>query len=324
MDIKEIIQAPVKTELAAFKNYYSGVLSSDIPILNEALVYVGDTVGKMMRPILVLLAARSCGNVCDATFSAAAALELLHTASLLHDDVIDESDMRRGQPSLNAVYSNRVAILTGDYLFSSSLNCIAKTKNIEIIETLSDVGRALSSGEMMQLQFQKSGGFCEENYLEMIRRKTAALFACCGKLGALSAGVDSAVAAGYERFGELLGICFQIRDDIFDYFDSNIGKPTGSDMREGKITLPALYVLRTLQEPAVARLNTKLQGGDTLHEEEISELIEFSKNFGGIDYALERIDTFRSEALSALPPGIPDDCRVALESYLDYSINRKK
>ncbi len=324
MDIKDIIQAPIKEEFAAFRKYYSQILSSDIPLLNEALAYVSDTVGKMMRPILVLLAAKSCGNVGNVAFSAAAALELLHTASLLHDDVIDESDMRRGLPSLNAVYSNRVAILTGDYLFSSSLYNVAKTENMDIVKALSNVGRALSSGEMLQLQFQKKGGFSEENYIEMIRRKTASLFACCGRLGALSSGAAKGVADSFERFGELLGICFQIKDDIFDYYDSNVGKPTGSDMREGKITLPALYALRTSNDSVVARLNDKLQRGILLDDDEIAGLIDISKNAGGIEYALECIDRYRSEALSVLPSDIPADCRMALEGYLEYVISREK
>lgn len=324
MDLKTVIQAPIKQEFEVFKEYYNAQFNSEIPLLNSTLCSVSSSVGKMMRPMLLLLAAKSCGAVSSVTHAAAASLELLHTASLLHDDVVDESAMRRSLPSLNALYGNRIAILTGDYLFSLSLSNAAKTKNIEIIEQLSQLGCALSSGEIMQLQVQRNGVYDEENYLNIIKGKTASLFASCAFIGALSAGAGEAVAAAFRKFGELLGICFQIKDDIFDYYTSDIGKPTGSDMREGKITLPALYVLRTSSEPFVAAINRKLAEGKELCEMEIESLIELSKKEGGVQYALDKIEQLRVEALACLPQAIPDDCRDALVAYLDYVISRVK
>ena len=324
MDIKQTIQKPIESEFAAFRQYYYNNFNSEIPLLNETLVHVSGSTGKMMRPMLVLLAAKGLGKVNDVTFSAAAALELLHTASLMHDDVIDESHMRRGIPSVNAVYGNRIAILTGDYLFSSALFNAAKTKNHEIIEHLSRLGRTLSSGEMLQIELQKNGGFSEENYLEVVRCKTASLFSACGRFGALSADADKEVVDAFARFGELLGICFQMKDDIFDYFDSNIGKPTGSDMREGKITLPALYALRTSSNSSVSQLKEKIEKGTSLTDDEILFLIDLSKKEGGVEYAQKRINDFRTEALSILPKGVSYDCREAMVAYLDYVINREK
>ncbi|MBQ6694739.1 MAG: polyprenyl synthetase family protein [Bacteroidaceae bacterium] len=324
MDIKETIILPIRQEFNAFKRYYSEQFSSEIPLLDSALTYVEGSVGKMMRPMLVLLAAKSVGEINNTSFYAAASLELLHTASLLHDDVVDESNMRRGVPSLNALYSNRIAILTGDYLFSSSLYNSALTKNNEIIEGLSQLGRTLSSGEMLQLELQKNGGFSEEMYLEVIRRKTASLFACCARFGALSVGAASDAAARFEQFGELLGICFQIKDDIFDYSNNDVGKPTGSDMREGKITLPALYVLAHSSDASVQALAAKIKVGGELSEDEISLLIESAKNEGGIEYALKTLYKYKEEACALLTDDIPVDCRNALLAYLDYVILREK
>ncbi len=324
MDIKETIILPIRQEFNAFKRYYSEQFSSEIPLLDSALTYVEGSVGKMMRPMLVLLAAKSVGEINNTSFYAAASLELLHTASLLHDDVVDESNMRRGVPSLNALYSNRIAILTGDYLFSSSLYNSALTKNNEIIEGLSQLGRTLSSGEMLQLELQKNGGFSEEMYLEVIRHKTASLFACCARFGALSVGAANDAVARFEQFGELLGICFQIKDDIFDYSNNDVGKPTGSDMREGKITLPALYVLAHSSDASVQALAAKIKAGGELSEDEISLLIESAKNEGGIEYAQKTLYKYKEEACALLTDDIPVDCRKALLAYLDYVILREK
>ena len=324
MDIKEIIQKPIQAEFAQFKNYYSEQFRSDVPLLGSALVHVAGSTGKMMRPMLLLLVAKSCGGATGASYAAASALELLHTASLLHDDVVDESDMRRGVPSLNVLYSNRIAILTGDYLFSSSLYNASLTKNIDIIESLAQLGRTLSSGEMLQLQLQHQGGFNEENYFEVIRCKTASLFSCCGRFGALSAGAAPERAAQFARFGEILGICFQIKDDIFDYSSNDIGKPTGSDMREGKITLPALYVLSNSKNPHLVPIREKLANGIYLDEKEIETLIAISKDEGGIDYTNICIERCRRVAIESLPSDIAPDLRDALVAYIDYVIAREK
>lgn len=324
MDIREKIKQPIEQEFQLFKQFYLQQFSSSVELLDSALKHVAQTSGKMMRPMLLLLAAKSCGRVADATYAAASALELLHTASLLHDDVVDESNMRRGEKSLNAVYSNRIAILTGDYLLSTSLYNVAQTKNNEIIEGLSQLGRTLSAGEMLQLELQRTGGFCEQKYIDVIRNKTASLFACCGRFGALSAGAEAAEVERFGRFGELLGMCFQIKDDIFDYFNSDIGKPTGSDIREGKVTLPALYALKNSTDEKVHIIADKIGRALPLDDDEIQTLIEAAKSCGGIEYALARIEEYKVEALALLGDDIPEECREALTAYLEYVISREK
>ncbi len=324
MDLLSTIQAPIKHDIEQFKEFFAAQLGSDIPLLSSALGNVSSSVGKLMRPMLLMLVARSCGSVSRETYAAATALELLHTASLLHDDVVDESDMRRGLPSLNILYGNRVAILTGDYLFSLALRNAAATKNIEVIEQLSQLGCALSGGELMQLQVQKSGVYDEENYFNIIKGKTASLFASCTYIGAVLAGVEPSLAAQLRRFGEIVGICFQIKDDIFDYYSSDIGKPTGSDMREGKITLPAIYALRVSKNPTLVAIKENLAAEKELDEKEIELLIEAAKSEGGVEYSLAKIEELYNEAQGLLPASLPADCREALIAYMDYVINREK
>ena len=320
------IQQPIEVEFNKFKEYYATLFRSNVPLLDRALAHVGRSSGKMMRPMLVLLTAKSvAGSVAQYTNYAAASLELLHTASLLHDDVVDESPMRRGVPSLHSLFSNRIAILAGDYIFSTSLQTAALTKNVEIIENLSLLGQQLSKGELLQLQLQNNGGFSEDNYIEVLRNKTASLFATCCRFGALSVGADETTVEAFARFGELLGICFQIKDDIFDYYDSSeVGKPTGSDMREGKITLPALYVLKNSDTDFAKGLMARLSEGYTMCEAEVAELIALAKSAGGVDYAMSRIEDFRAEALAAIPSTVTDELRRALTLYLDFAISRNK
>ena len=324
MDLLSVIQAPIKEELNTFKEYFGAQLVSDVPLLGSALESVSSSAGKVMRPMLLLLVAKSCGGVKEGAYPAASALELLHTASLLHDDVVDESDMRRGKPSLNALFGNRVAILTGDYVFSLALSNASKTKNIEVIEQLSSLGKALSGGELLQLQTQKTYSYDEDTYFDIIKNKTASLFATCAYIGALSSGASAELAHIMQRVGELVGLCFQIKDDIFDYFSSDIGKPTGSDMREGKITLPALHVLHNSSLPFVAEIKDKLYSGKELDEKEIETLIDVSVKEGGVEYAMNKIYALRDEALLLLPASVTPECRGAFEAYFDYVIKRNK
>ena len=324
MDLISIIKKPIIEEFENFNRYYLDQFSSSVSLLKETLDYVAHSTGKQMRPLLLILVAKSLGKMGNETFAAATSLELLHLASLLHDDVIDESDMRRGVKSLNSLYTNRIAILSGDYLFSTSLYNASLTKNVEIIEMLSKMGQTLSEGEILQLEQQYKLNYSEERYFKVIESKTASLFKCCASFGALSVGADKKIVEDYGRFGELLGCCFQIVDDIFDYYDNNIGKPTGSDMREGKITLPALYVLNNSNNPGVVAIKDKLTAGTYLDEEDINLLIEAAKAEGGIDYSRHKIEELRADALACLPSGIPQDCREALEAYLEYVISREK
>ena len=324
MDYLATIQAPIRQEIDDFTNYFKLQFTSNVELLNRALSYVSESAGKLMRPMLVLLVAKSLGEVTERAFAAASAMELLHSASLLHDDVIDESDKRRGRPSVNIKFNNNIAVLTGDYLFSQALNNAAKTGDIRIIEELARIGKELSSGEVLQVELEQEGTYSEENYFKVIYNKTASLFVCSSLCAVYSVGGKDEYASAFENFGKCVGICFQIKDDIFDYFNNDIGKPTGSDMREGKITLPALYVLNNSKNPAIAPIKEKLSGGINLDEKDIETLIDIAKNEGGVEYANRCIAKYRAEAITSLPDDIPPELHDALVAYIDYVITREK
>lgn len=324
MDYHATIQAPIVKEIDDFTNYFKQQFTSNVPLLNSALSYVRESSGKLMRPMLMLLVAKSLGNVSERAFAAASAMELLHSASLLHDDIIDESNMRRGRPSLNVAFNNNIAVLTGDYLFSQALNNAAKTADIRIIEQLANLGKELSSGEVMQVELEKEGTYSEENYFKVIYNKTASLFVCSALCAVYSVGGKDEYAKAFEKYGKCVGICFQIKDDIFDYFNNDIGKPTGSDMREGKITLPAIYVLNNSDNPLLSPIKEKLSNGTSLDEKEIETFIEIAKNEGGVEYALSCIDKYRTEAVESLPKDMAPELHDALVAYIDYVITRNK
>ena len=324
MDLLSTIKKPLEQEIADFNDYFTSLLKSDVMLMNDALSFLSGSIGKMMRPMLVMLVAKSIGNVNEKTFAAAAAVEMLHTASLLHDDVIDESDKRRGRPSLNVRFNNNVAVLTGDYLFSMALNCTAKTADIRVIDAISVMGRDLPNGEVMQVELQQKGTYSEENYLKVIYYKTASLFVCCSACAIYTAGGNDEYVEKFSNYGKYAGLCFQMKDDIFDYYSNDVGKPTGSDMREGKITLPALYVLRTSTNPLLQPIREKLQAGTYLEEKEIEILIEISKNEGGVEYTNNKIAHYRNLAIESIPEDISDEYRNALVAYIDYVISREK
>lgn len=318
------ITRPIEKEMAMFNSYFESQFKSDLPLLDSALRYVNEGTGKKMRPILLLLVAKYLGNVNIKMLASASAMEMLHTASLLHDDVIDESDKRRGRPSVNVAYNNSIAVLVGDYILSQSLNNAATTRDYRIVEELSILGKALTRGELMQLDLQRNGSYSEENYINVIKYKTASLFVCCCACAVYSADADTEMLERFKKFGENIGICFQIKDDLFDYYSNDVGKPTGSDMREGKITLPALYVLANSNNPILEPIRAKLTASQFLDENEIGQLIRISIEEGGIGYAENMIERYRSEALALLPDDISDELREALTAYIDYVIKRDK
>ena len=318
------ITRPIEKEMAMFNSYFESQFKSDLPLLDSALRYVNEGTGKKMRPILLLLVAKYLGNLNIKMLASASAMEMLHTASLLHDDVIDESDKRRGRPSVNVAYNNSIAVLVGDYILSQSLNNAATTRDYRIVEELSILGKALTRGELMQLDLQRNGSYSEENYISVIKYKTASLFVCCCACAVYSADADTEMLERFKKFGENIGICFQIKDDLFDYYSNDVGKPTGSDMREGKITLPALYVLENSNNPLLEPIRAKLSASQFLDENEIGQLIRISIEEGGIGYAENMIERYRSEALALLPDDISDELREALTAYIDYVIKRDK
>lgn len=308
-----------------FNALFDHSLSHTDGMLSQALAHIRQKTGKRMRPMLILLMARNYGAVTDSTLNAAVGLELLHTASLVHDDVVDESGERRGQASLNATYNNKVAVLVGDYLLSTALLHVAYTGNKQIVQYLAELGRTLASGEILQLSNIRSQGISEDVYYQVIRQKTAALFEACCAIGALSAGAAEADIVAAKEFGCNLGMIFQIRDDIFDYFESaDIGKPTGNDMAEGKLTLPVIYALNTVGDEAMFALARKVKEG-TVTADEIAVLVDFTKNNGGIEYARRRMDELRMQC-DAFIRGSVDDREIgdALTAYVDFVIRRTK
>lgn len=324
MDGISLIKSPISVELEDFKKHFDNCLSSSNLLLNSVIAHIRQKNGKMMRPILVLLAAKLFGTVCPATLHAAVALELLHTASLVHDDVVDESAERRGQLSVNAIFNNKVAVLSGDYLLATALVEVGLTRNHDIIDIVSCLGQDLADGELLQLSNVSNLHFSEDIYFDVIRKKTAVLFAACTKAGALSVGADDEKAEFARLFGEYIGLCFQIKDDIFDYFENKeLGKPTGNDMLEGKLTLPVLYALNSTGDEAARQLAVKVKGGEATTDE-IVRLIEFTKQNGGIEYASQTMYAYRDKALSLLA-SVPDtEVRTALAAYLDYVVEREK
>lgn len=278
-----------------------------------------------MRPILILLIAKNYGSVSSVTLHSAVGLELLHTASLVHDDVVDESKERRGQASVNAEYNNKVAVLVGDYVLSTALLNVSLTNNQRIIQSLAELGRTLSNGEILQLSNIQNTNFSEEVYYEVIKMKTAALFEACCEIGAMSANATDEELEKARLFGQNLGIIFQIRDDIFDYYDSTeIGKPTGNDMAEGKLTLPVLYALNTVDNPEMKEIAIKVKNG-SVSQEEISRLVDFTKNNGGIEYAERKMLELRQKCMEFIDSeSVSEEIRTSLTTYIDYVIQRNK
>ena len=324
MDSISLIRTPIEAELADFKNLFDSSLSSSNALLDSVVSHIRQRNGKMMRPILVLLVARLYGAVRPSTLHAAVSLELLHTASLVHDDVVDESTERRGQLSVNAIFNNKVAVLTGDYLLATSLVHAEQTHSHPIIQLVSSLGQDLADGELLQLSNVSNHSFSESVYFDVIRKKTAALFAACTKAAAFSVGIGEEEAEFARLLGEYIGICFQIKDDIFDYFDSKeIGKPTGNDMLEGKLTLPALYVLNSTKDSAMLEIAIRVKEG-TATPDEIARLIGFIKENGGIEYAVHTMNLYKQKAFGLLA-SLPDsDVCAALRAYLDYVVDREK
>ncbi len=318
------IKRPIEAEMADFKSLFNESLRSDTPLLDEVLTYIKRRNGKMMRPMLVFLTAKLFGKPTLSTQHAALALELLHTASLVHDDVVDESNERRGQTSVNAIYDNRVSVLVGDYLLAASLKSAAYTKSIILVDLVARLGQELSEGEIIQLANIANNDFSEAVYYDVIRKKTAALFAACAESGALSVGVSKEEAELAYSLGEMIGIAFQIKDDIFDYNeDQNVGKPTGNDMLEGKLTLPALYALNLNKSETMRGIALKVRSL-TASKTEISDFIAYIKEVGGITYAEQVMRSYRDKALALLPDSTEASLREALTAFIDYVIDRDK
>jgi len=317
------ISQPVQAEMSRFRTLFDEALTHKDDALGGALAYIRQRRGKMMRPLLVLLVARERGAIKAATLRAAITLELLHTASLVHDDVVDESNERRGQASTNAIFGNKVAVLVGDYLLADALHQSALTGDIRCVDIIARLGATLSEGEVQQLANIRKAEVSEVAYFEVIGRKTAELFATCAELGAISADAPAEFVNAARAFGYNVGICFQIRDDIFDYYDdSAIGKPTGNDMLEGKLTLPAIYALEHRADEDIKAVADRIKTGKPWPTD-IARMVDFTKRAGGIDYAQRVMDSYRDKALACLEAFSNADVRTALTQYVAYVIGRE-
>ena len=324
MDYLSLIKEPISAELEDFISLFNQSLSHDEGLLSQVLVHIRQRGGKRMRPMLILLMAKNFGRVSSVTQHAAVGLELLHTASLVHDDVVDESSERRGQASVNALYDNNVSVLVGDFILSTALLYVSKTHSEVIVRYLSELGRTLSDGEILQLTNIQNEAITETAYYEIIKRKTAALFEACAAIGAESAGASHDDVEAARKFGQNLGIIFQIRDDIFDYYDSKeIGKPTGNDMLEGKLTLPVIYALKSTGNAEMMMLARKVKARE-VKQSEINQLVAFTKGNGGIEYADQQMWKFHADCMRFIDERVGDSAiKTALKAYLDFVIERK-
>ena len=345
-DTLSLISKPIEKDMKQFQGLFSELLSHNDGLLHDVLQHIMKRGGKRMRPMLTLLIARALytqehgemyrdfKKLCNVVGSgdkqliqkalyAACSLELLHTASLVHDDVVDEADERRGQQSVNASYTNRIAILVGDYILSASLKAISECADQRMTNGIARLGLTLSEGEVRQIQNISDKAFSIDAYYDVIGKKTAALFEACCYLGALSVGASEENTAKACHFGHDLGIVFQIRDDIFDYSDSKeVGKPTGKDMKEGKLTLPALFVLNDANCPEnITAIALKIKNLSAT-KEEMDCLVDYTKQHGGINYAQQAMEEYSQRAMTFIE-GIQDErLKASLKAYLDYVAGR--
>ena len=321
----QTIRQTLAPDLVRLNDRIAEVLDSPNALMNSVVQHYLTTKGKQIRPILVLLSARTLGAVNDHVISGAVAVELLHNASLIHDDVVDDTLVRRGNPTINGVWDNHLAVLVGDFFLSTALRQGVSTGDIRILRSLSDLGRLLSIGELDEMYTARTNDLSEDAYFQIIFRKTASLFMSCVEIGAYAVGIDAGDPRleALREYARLLGLCFQIRDDIFDYFsDEKIGKPTGNDLREGKITLPLLHVLRDPSLPDHDAM-TALARKEHLTTDEINTLITYAVDHGGIDYAYSVMADMRRRAVELLEP-LPDTPeKRAFISLISYIIDRE-
>lgn len=294
------IRESIAPELRELNERMTAALDSSNELMNQVIRNYMQTKGKQLRPMLVILTAKLFGKVSAEVIAAAAAVELLHNASLIHDDVVDDSDTRHGRKTINAVWDNHVAVLVGDFFVSGALREGIRTRDLRVIDAIGQLGQMLSVGEMDQICNARFHSIDEENYYKVISHKTASLFVSCVRMGCYTVGADDTDMDIMSEYAELFGRCFQIRDDIYDYFsDEAIGKPTGNDLREGKLTLPLLYALAQAGDSRHAEM-LDLSRKEVLDSDDISRLIDYAKELGGIEYAFDTINRLSAQACRLL------------------------
>lgn len=320
MQTFEQIIRPIANDLQRFEQSFREALYGEQDLLNEVLQYVVTQKGKRIRPILTLLSAQICHSVSDKTIDTAVAMELLHTASLIHDDVVDKSSTRRNAPTIHARWNNKIAVLVGDYIFAKVLVIMASMHNNRILSILSDMAKALVEGEMIQLHYNQSMFIDEETYYTIIDHKTARLFAACAEAGAASALASPKQLHTLRQFGQLLGMCFQLKDDILDYSDlEDIGKPTLSDIRDNKVTLPLIIALRRAPLAEAEQIKQLITEGHTGFEQSVQS---FVLRYDGIGFATQKMLELKERAIAMLASFHDSPTKQALIDLLSYSINR--
>lgn len=319
----EEIKRPINDEMKLFEQKFYESMQSKVPLLDKVTRFIVTTKGKQMRPMFVFLCAKLVGNVTEKTYRGASMIELIHTATLVHDDVVDESFKRRNFFSINALWKNKIAVLVGDYLLSKSVLLSTDHKDYDLLGVISRTIREMSEGELLQLEKARKLDITEEVYYEIIRQKTATLIAACCEIGVLSNNADEALAKKMMDFGTFTGMAFQIKDDLFDYLSSNvIGKPVGIDIKEQKMTLPLIHTLKIANEKdrkyyfdTIKRYNN--------NPKRVKELIEFVKNSGGLEYSITVMKDFLQKAKDILNEFPESEARKSLHIMLDYVIERK-
>jgi octaprenyl-diphosphate synthase len=323
MNTLEALQNPIADVLEQYKQQFEETLQSDNPLLQQAIDHLLQKKGKLVRPTLVFLSAKLFGSVNQRVYDVALALELLHTASLVHDDVVDESDRRRGQASVNALMTNQIAVLVGDFLLSRALHHAALTGDTKVVDVVANLGQTLADGELLQLANLDEEKLDEASYYMVVRKKTSSLFAVAAQLGVLASGGSEEEAERMRRFGHLVGTCFQLRDDIFDYdTKTDVGKPAGNDMKEGKLTLPVIHVVNKTKNEEMLSKALKVRRGEA-SQQDIDELVAFTIENGGIEYAYWAMNEFRMMA-----DGLIDESRdpaivESLHSLVSFMAERK-
>ena len=318
------IKSPIKEEMLRFEEKFRASMKSSVPLLDKITHYIVKRKGKQIRPMFVFLTAKSLGDINEATHRGAALIELLHTATLVHDDVVDEAYERRGFFSLNALWKNKIAVLVGDYLLSRGLLLATENGDFKQLQIVSNAVRQMSEGELLQIEKSRGINVSEEVYFQIIRQKTATLIASCCACGASSVGNDDAMIEKMRQTGEKIGIAFQIKDDLFDYgLGGKIGKPTGIDIREKKTTLPFIYAINNSQNGSGKRA-LRLFKKDRKSKKDVEEVIDFVLNSGGIEYAERKMREISSEAIAELQRLPQNDARESLIELVQYTIDREK
>jgi len=324
MSVLKEIKSPIKLEMDLFESKFKDSLKSNVSLLDRIMHYIIKRKGKQMRPMFVFLSAKLFGKFEENTYRSASMIELLHTATLVHDDVIDEANFRRGVFSINALWKNKIAVLVGDFLLSRGLLLAVKNKDYDLLEIMSTAVQDMSEGELLQIEKARGLDITEEVYFDIIRQKTATLIAACCASGANSVGQGKDVVEQMRLFGEKAGIAFQIKDDLFDYTQNPIiGKPTGIDIREQKITLPLIFTLNTV-EKKLKKYIINIVKNYNKTDAKVEEVISLVKQNGGLEYAEEMMNNYHNDALEILANFKDNDAKKSLQLLLNYVVNRKK